>query len=53
MSGDQGYDSESRWSNSTVYRYVKPPHAEFDAKRQELIQKVVELANQQFGYITL
>ncbi|MEG4533383.1 hypothetical protein [Microcoleus sp. D2_18a_D3] len=53
ISGDEGYDSESRWSNSTVYRYIKLPHAEFDAKRQELIQKVVELANQQFGYITL
>lgn len=53
MSGDQGYDSESRWSSSDVYRYVKLPHAEFDAKRDELIQKVVELANTQFGVLTL
>ena len=54
MSGDQGYDdSDSRWSNSDVYRYVKMPHAEFDAKRDELIQKVIELANTQFGVLTL
>ncbi|WP_445245754.1 hypothetical protein [Microcoleus sp. OTE_8_concoct_300] len=52
MSGDEGDDYENRWSDSTVYRYVKLPHAEFEAKRDELIQKVVELANQQFGYIT-
>lgn len=52
ISGDEGYDSESRWSDSQIYRYIKLPHAEFEAKRDELIQKIVQLANQQFGYIT-
>ena len=52
ISGDEGYDSESRWSDSQIFRYIKLPHAEFEAKRDELIQKIVQLANQQFGYIT-
>ena len=51
LSGDEGYDSESRWSSSEVYRYVKMPHAEFEPRREELIRKVLELANQQFGYL--
>ena len=33
ISGDEGYDSESRWSHSEIYRLTKMPHAEFDAQR--------------------
>lgn len=54
ISGDEGYDSESRWYlNSEIYRYVKLPHAEFDAQRDELIEKILRLANKEFGYLTL
>lgn len=53
ISGDRGYDAESAWVTSEVHRYVKLPHAEFDAQRDELIKKTLELANKQFGYLTL
>jgi hypothetical protein len=33
ISGDEGYDSESRWSHSEIHRLTKLPHAEFDAQR--------------------
>ncbi|MEG4047335.1 hypothetical protein [Microcoleus sp. Pol17_C1] len=53
MSGDQGYDSESRWSRSEVHRLIKLPHAEFEAQRDQLIEKILKLANEQFGHLTL
>lgn len=53
MSGDQGYDSESRWSRSEVHRLTKLPHAEFEAQRDQLIEKILKLANEQFGHLTL
>ena len=53
ISGDQGYDSESRWSHSEIHRLTKLPHAEFNAQRDGLIQKILRLANEQFGYLTL
>lgn len=53
ISGDRGYDTESAWVASEVYRYVKLPHAEFDIQRDKLIKKTLELANKQFGYLTL
>jgi hypothetical protein len=53
ISGDEGYDSESRWSHSEIHRLTKLPHAEFDAHRDELIQRILKLANEQFGYLTL
>ena len=53
ISGDEGYDSESRWSHSEIHRLTKLPHAEFDAQRDELIEKILKLANEEFGYLTL
>jgi hypothetical protein len=53
ISGDEGYDSESRWSHSEIYRLTKLPHAEFNAQRDALIQKIFRLANEEFGYLTL
>ena len=53
LSGDEGFDSESLWSHSEVHRLTKLPHAEFDAQRDELIQRILKLANEEFGYLTL
>jgi len=53
ISGDEGYDSESRWSHSEIYRLTKLSHAEFDAQRDEVIQRILKLANEEFGYLTL
>lgn len=53
---EEGHDTESQWSNSKFHRYIKRcvklPHAEFEAKRDELIRNALQLANQEFGYIT-
>ena len=53
ISGDEGYDSESRWSHSEIHRLTKLPHAEFAVRKDELIQEILRLANEQFGYLTL
>ena len=53
ISGDEGYDSESRWSHSEIHRLTKLPHAEFAVRKDELIQEILRLANKQFGYLTL
>ena len=53
LSGDEGYDSESRWSHSEIHRLTKLPHAEFAVRKDELIQEILRLANEKFGYLTL
>ena len=53
ISGDEGHDSESRWSHSRIYRLTKLPHAQFDEQRDELIEKILKLANEQIGFLSL
>ena len=53
LSGDQGFDSESRWSHSEIHRLTKLPHAEFAVRKDELIQEILRLANEKFGCLTL
>lgn len=53
ISGDEGHDSESRWSHSQIHRLTKLPHAEFDEQRNELIKKILKLANEQIGFLSL
>jgi len=45
VSGDPGYDAESRWSNEQIYRLVKLPHRDFVKRQTELIQDAIEFAN--------
>ena len=45
VSGDPGYDAESRWSNEQIYRLVKLPHRDFVKRQTELIQDAIDFAN--------
>ena len=45
VSGDLGYDAESRWSNEQIYRLVKLPHRDFVKRQTELIQDAIDFAN--------
>ena len=45
VSGDPGYDTESRWSNEQIYRLVKLPHRDFVKRQTELIQDAIDFAN--------
>lgn len=45
VSGDPGYDAESRWSNEQIYRLVKLPHRDFVKRQTELIQDALDFAN--------
>jgi hypothetical protein len=51
VSGDEGFDAETRWSDEQIYRLAKLPHAEFELPRNELIKKAIELANEKFGRV--
>lgn len=51
ISGDEGFDAETRWSSEKIYRLDKLPHAEFEARRDELIEKAIEVANKNFGKV--
>jgi len=45
VSGDPGYDAESRWSTEQIYRLVKLPHRDFVKRQTELIQDAIDFAN--------
>lgn len=45
VSGDPGYDAESRWSKEQVYRLAKLSHTEFAKRKGELIQDAIDFAN--------
>jgi len=45
ISGDPGYDAESRWSKEQIYRLAKLSHTEFALQKSELIQDAIEFAN--------
>ena len=51
VSGDEGFDAETRWSSEQIYRLAKFPHAEFDLRKDELIEKAIKLANKKFGRV--
>ena len=49
ISGDLGYDAESRWSKEQIYCLAKLSHTEFALRKSELIQDAIEYANNLFG----
>ena len=51
VSGDPGYDAESRWSKEQVYRLAKLSHTEFARRKAELIQDAIEFANNLVIYL--
>ena len=51
VSGDPGYDAESRWSKEQVYRLAKLSHTEFARRKAELIQNAIEFANNLVIYL--
>ena len=51
VSGDPGYDAESRWSKEQIYRLAKLSHTEFALQKSELIQDAIEFANNLVIYL--
>lgn len=46
-------DCYKRCVDSEIFRLSKLPHAKFELQRDELIQKILRLGNEKFGYLTL
>ncbi len=44
VSGDVGADADKRWISERIYRLAKLHHAEFESRRDELIEKAIKLA---------